>query len=356
MPRILVTVPKLNILGGVSSFWNALLPEFKKKEVIEMRTLEIGGHGKNPFGPLLDQWKFLKSVKKADLVLINPSLGARSFFRDGLFAKQLGIKKIKFAVFFHGWDLDFEKKVSNNYVGLFKGTFAKAEQMFVLSKEFESKLREWGYTGKISVETTTIENNLVQSFSLTEKNESIVNDEKLRILFMSRLVKEKGIYETIDAFRKLKMSVPNIELLIAGDGVERELVVNETKNDSDIIVLGHVGGEKKRDVLMKSHVYCLPSYTEGLPTSVLEAMAFGMPVITTPVGGLKYFFKDKEMGYFVNLKKKEDMVHRLKDLISNTERMVTIGNYNHEYALKYLTADKVANRLANSFVSIVERT
>lgn len=355
MAKILVTVPNLKTPGGVSSFWNALLPEFHLKKDLKVTPLEIGGHGKNPLGPFLDQWKLMSSLKKVDLVVLNPSLGGRSFFRDGLFAKQLAVRNRKFVVFFHGWDLDFERKVTKSYVGFFKGSFAKAEQIFVLSKDFETKLREWGYTGKISIATTTIERGLIAGFSIKDKSEHIRNSGKLRILFMSRLVKEKGIYETIEAFRKLQLSFPNTELFIAGDGAEMEMVANETKNDADIVLLGHVEGDKKRDLLMKSHVYCLPSYTEGLPTSVLEAMAFGMPVITTAVGGLKYFFKDKEMGYFVDLKKKEDMVHRLKDLISDTEKMVTIGTNNHGYALNYLTSDKVAHRLAESFNNIIGR-
>lgn len=356
MAKILVTLPHLNSLGGVSSFWNALLPEFRARKEFEIIPLEIGGHGKNPFGPLVDQWRLLKSVNKVDLCVLNPSLGARSFFRDGLFAKQLALRKRKFAIFFHGWDEDFEQMVTKRYIPLFKGTFAKAEQIFVLSKDFESKLREWGYTGVVTVVTTTIEGSLIQDFSISEKMNDLRSTDKMRLLFMSRLVREKGIYETIDAFRKLRKSVPNLELLIAGDGKEMHRVVNETQNDADIEILGHLTGSKKREVFKNSHVYCLPSYTEGLPTSVLEAMVFGMPVITTPVGGLKYFFKDKEMGYFVDLKEEEDMAERLKDLILDRERMVRMGLYNHEFALNNLTANKVAERLANSFASMIVRS
>ncbi len=107
--NLLVTIPNLSSPGGVIFFWQALFPHLKDNSKIDLRIVEVGGYGKNIFRAIDDQRNFKKQISSnVDLVILNPSLGFKSFFRDALFAKKLIRKKIPFVVFFHGWDLDFE--------------------------------------------------------------------------------------------------------------------------------------------------------------------------------------------------------------------------------------------------------
>ena len=205
--KILITTPKRNLptSGGVSNYWNSILPELKKKDHFNILDFEIGGHGKNPFGPILDQLKFRNKInKKVDLTILNPSLGPRSFFRDSLFAKQLNQKRIPFIVFFRGWNFDFESKVNKKFKRIFLNTFGKAKVIIVLSPDFKSRIREWGYEGDIIIETTTVDSNLLRDFSIKDKLNSLTESQKIKILFLSRLLKEKGIYDLLEAFNRLK--------------------------------------------------------------------------------------------------------------------------------------------------------
>ena len=349
--KITVTVPKLTSPGGVSSFWNALLPEFIKFEDLDLTVLEIGGHRKNALGPIIDQWNFSKFKNRdVDLVILNPSLGFRSFFRDVLFAKQLVKKKVPFVVFFHGWNLDFEKKVDVKYSRLFLGSLGKAEKIFVLSSDFKKKLQQWGYKGDIIIQTTTVNNNLLKDI---EYNQDFKINEELSILFLSRLLKEKGVYETIAAFRGIKKNNPGIQLIIAGEGKEYSNLESLIRNDNDILMVGHVEGKEKIRLFKKCHVYCLPSYSEGLPTSVLEAMAFGIPVITTRVGGLNDFFKDGEMGYLVEPKNVKQLEYKLSALISNKDLLVKIGEFNYQYAHNNIISPIVAKRFYKQILEVL---
>ena len=161
--QILVTVPKLSLPGGVSAFWNALLPEFHKMDQVHFKTLEIGGHGKNVFGPVIDLWNLRKATKlSTDLILLNPSLGSRSFFRDAFFAKYLIRKNIPFVVFFHGWNLQFEERINKKYISFFQNSLGRAKKIFVLSSDFKEKLLAWGYQGEIVVATTTVDAKLLK--------------------------------------------------------------------------------------------------------------------------------------------------------------------------------------------------
>lgn len=341
---VIVTVPKLTLPGGVSAFWNALLPEFHKLDDVRFRTLEIGGHGKNVFGPLIDIWNLRKATKaSADLIILNPSLGSRSFFRDAFFAKYLIRNNIPFVVFFHGWNLQFEERIDKKYISFFQNTLGKARKIFVLSSDFKEKLLAWGYQGEVVIATTTVDAKLFEKQVVLKEDNS--NQDTLKILFLSRLIRGKGIYETIKAFENLRNNKFNVQLIIAGSGEESETIKSLVEHNEHIILTGHVEGQDKIELYKNCTLYCLPSYSEGLPTSILEAMSFGKPVITTPVGGLKSFFQDGVMGFFVQPKDADDLEVKLRILLKDQALRKKIGKFNFDYAHQHIMSDKVAKKM-----------
>jgi len=349
--NILMTVSNLKLTSGVSAFWNSLFDAFGEYEDIKFKPLEIGGHGWNVFGALTDQWKFHKALdENVNFTLLNPSLLNRSFFRDGFFAKQLIRKNLPFVVFFHGWELDFEEEVEQKHIEFFLNSFAHAKIIFVLSEDFKKKIIEWGYKGKVIVEITNADAKLTEDFSLKDRETIWEASKKVRILYLARLIKEKGAFELVEAFEKLQKKFNNIELVIAGDGedfVELQELVKDKKN---IILTGDTRGEDKVELFKNSHIYALPSYYgEGLPTSVLEAMLFGLPVITSEVGGLKYFFQDEKMGYKVEPKNVDQLVEKLELLLEDRTNMKRISEYNFNYAKANVTNEVMAKRLYPKF-------
>lgn len=351
---ILITLPKLSLSGGVSSYWSSLMPILENYEDLNIETLEIGGHGKNIVGPFFDQWNFYKKTNtNIDLVFLNPSLGSKSFFRDAFFARRLAKKNISFLVFFHGWSLDFEKKVDEKYINFFLRSLGQAKKIFVLSKDFKNKILEWGYQGDVVIETTNVDNTLLKDFSIEEKFDQVKTVKKIKILFLARLLREKGVFETVEAFESLLKKFKNIELIVAGDGKDYEELKTRVETNENIVVVGYVQGEDKIDLFRKSHIYCLPSYSEGLPISILEAMAFGLPVVTTDVGGLKEFFKDEKMGYFVQPKEVKQLSEKLELLLSDLDKVIEIGKYNYQYANEKLLNTVVAERIHQYMKSVL---
>ena len=348
--NLLVTLRReLITQGGVRAYWNALLSKKSSFNDFNLTVFEMGGIGKNKFRFFSDQIRFRRRVKNdVDLVFLNPSLGFKSFIRDGLFALQLSKNKIPFVVFFHGWDLDFEKKVSNNYTKFFLNSFGRAKKIFVLSEDFKNKIETWGYKGEVVVETTNVDATLLDNFDIKNKLNDIEITKKIKILFLARLLKEKGVFETVNVFRELDKKYSNLELIIAGVGEDYEELKEYVKMDKNIIVKGHVQGNDKVDLFTNAHIYSFPTfYGEGLPTSILEAMAFGIPVITTNMGGLKYFFKDQKMGYLVEPRNEDQLKEKMELLILNKNIMTDISKYNSNYANDYLLSDVVAKRINN---------
>ena len=343
--KILIPMPNKVYKGGICSYWSAIFTSFKKFNNIDFEIVKIGNRGKNIFGPPIDQWMFHKAAhSKIDLVVLNPSILNKAFFREAMFAQQLLMKKIPFIAFFHGWDLDFEKRVDKYYTKVFMKTYAKADKIIVLSPEAKEKIIEWGYKGEVHIETTIVDSALIDDFSFEKRIESQDFSKRIKILFLARMQKEKGIYELIEAFQKLQYEFPKLELILAGNGTDFEEVKSHIVDVKNIKLLGHVEGLEKAKVFRESDIYCLPSYSEGLPVSVLEAMAFGLPVITTNVGGLKYFFKE-DMGYTSIPKDVDDLIQKLRLLLLAQSKMNKIGKFNFDYAQKNLASDRVSKRL-----------
>nr|WP_319392938.1 glycosyltransferase family 4 protein [uncultured Desulfobacter sp.] len=361
MQKILLVRPNPEGLGGVSSYYKAVMPHLidSKYEII---SLEIGSVQKSFINihPLVDQIRYAIALKKnPDLVHINPSLGWKSFIRDALFvllAKRNGIKVL---TFFHGWDNDFAKIVDKYFSGFFKATFAKSDSFIVLANSFKSKLRQWGTQPSVRVSTTVVDEQLLTDFSIRKKLDRMKNEKEVKILYLARLEKTKGVFDVVDSVKILIDKGVNVSLAITGDGPLLEELRVYIKSlglpRQTISLLGYVRGEDKIRALTESSIYCFPTYFgEGLPTSVLEAMAFAMPVITTSVGGLADFFQDGKMGVVVKPKNGHEIAESIEKLVKNRNKLVSMAEYNYGYAQQYLLGPKVATFLKQTYEETIK--
>jgi glycosyltransferase involved in cell wall biosynthesis len=358
---VLLTLPGLGEQGGVASFFNGVLPWIGQSRVTP---LEIGGGraAGGRFHPILDQLRFFKAAKKLkpDLVHLNPSLSFKCLLRDGLFAWQARRMGIPVLVFWHGWDNSFEKRLNGRYRRFFDASFGKAEGFIVLASSFERTLRDWGVTAPIHRETTNVEDSLLENVDPLSKWSNPNDCTEFKILFLARLERAKGVLETVQAVKLLLRRNFPVRLTIAGDGSLRaeleQFVQNLGLSTEQVHLAGHISGEDKRRVLSTHHIYCLPSsHGEGLPTSVLEAMAFGMPVLTREIGGLADEFEDGKMGTLIEGTSAEEIADSLEALIADPAQMAAIGRYNSARAKERYMASVVATRLENIYESTIQR-
>ena len=121
----------------------------------------------------------------------------------------------------------------------------------------------------------------------------------------------------------------------------------------DVIFTGYITGEEKNKAFSQAHVYVLPTWGEGMPISVLEAMAYGLPVITRPVGGIKDFFNDGKMGYVTESRDPECFAELLESVMLNPEQALNMSNFNRNYAEEHFSADKVAGRIKRIYAELI---
>ena len=164
------------------------------------------------------------------------------------------------------------------------------------------------------------------TFTQTQKDElrdslNIQKDDFV-LLFVGRVVKDKGINELIQAFSILDKKYNNLKLLIVGD-FEEHLNPIESKSieimrsNQNII---QVGFQKDvRPYLGVSSLFVLPSYREGLPNSLLEAGSFGIPLLATDINGCNEVIRDRENGILIKPKSVESLVDGISLLVENKQ-------------------------------------
>lgn len=360
--RILLTCTDIKKQGGVANYFLVIRKHFR----LQVDYLKIGSPPNSEhlasrvLRLLRDYINLIKTIKSKqynyDIVHLNPSLNFKAVVRDGLSILISVFYGKKVIIFFHGWCKKFEQSLNNSLLlWLFKWVYGKSDAFIVLANDFKHRLISWGFQQPIYLETTLVDDSLIHNFNIHKKLARYPAQPELFLLFLARVEKSKGIYETIDSIQILGAQFDNVELIVAGDGSELNLVKDYVKQKSlsNIHFTGFVEGNNKRKIFLKSDIYCLLSHGEGMPTSVLEAMAFGLPVITRPVGGLMDFFEHGKHGIITESNDPKEIARLIGSLILDRHLITTISKYNHAYAKKKFLASQGVKRLENIYTAVI---
>jgi glycosyltransferase involved in cell wall biosynthesis len=141
------------------------------------------------------------------------------------------------------------------------------------------------------------------------------------VLFLGRLGNGKGTYDLLAAIRRIVDRHPNVKVILGGDGeVERTRdAVRQLGLDENVEVRGWVNATAKAQLLAQAAIYVLPSYAEGLPMSVLEAMSTGLVVVATQVGGIPEAVTNGIEGWLVPPGDVDALAQALDSLLSNAD-------------------------------------
>ncbi len=150
--------------------------------------------------------------------------------------------------------------------------------------------------------------------------------DNLKLLFLGWIEKNKGIYDILKAAEILKNE--NMEWIIGGNGSEFENAKKWVTHHGlgNIVKLeGWILNERKLDLLRSSHIFVLPSYREGLPNALLEAMQAGLAVISTNVGGIPDVIKNDINGFLIEPGDYQLLATHIKSLSTDMKKIETLG-------------------------------
>ncbi len=228
--------------------------------------------------------------------------------------------------------------------------FKKTDAITVISEYLAEYVRSQNSKVPISIIPNGVD---LEKFKV--KSEKLkMTDQNSKIITVSRLVEKNGVGDLIDAMVMVRDEIPDAELMIIGDGPLKESLkfkVESLKLENNVKFLGEISYDSIPEHLAEASIFVRPSLSEGLGTAFLEAMAAGLPVIGTPVGGIPDFLKDGETGLFCRVADSKDLAEKIVKILKDgqlRERIITNA--------KALVAEKYDwNIIANKFAQIYER-
>ena len=172
------------------------------------------------------------------------------------------------------------------------------------------------------------------------------NKKEFTLLYFARVAKEKGVEELLRAFKKVSESY-SIRLVFVGNGEYFEQIKELVKKldlEQKVALEGICTDEqKKRNYFLNADMYILPTYHEGFPRTLYEAMIFGTPIITTFVGGIPALMKDKYNCIEIEPKSEESIVEGLEYAMNNYEAMIRYAKNGFDTVSKIVDVNRLSH-------------
>lgn len=346
--RVLFVVPSFELIGGVSNHYIGMKDYWR----CDFRYCTQGRRKNKPAYLCLlpDFFVYLYQllVFRPQLVVINPSFGWYMLLRDGIYLLTAKIFRKKVITFMHGWEIPFANRVEKS-PRLFNWVYGFSSLMYVLYSEYRKQLERMAFPSPVKLTTTKVDDKLLEGFDVAVRQRPTKT-----LLFLARIARDKGVFVALDAFSLLTKEFPGLSFLIVGDGEHyAEAKAYASEKGLNVQFVGPKFGAELAAQFAEGDIYVLPTYFEGMPTSVLEAMAFGLPVITSPVGGTVDFFVEGEMGFLISESDAQIYADRIAKLLRDRTLYDHMVKTNYTYAHRHFLASTIAPKLEADFEQVL---
>lgn len=247
-----------------------------------------------------------------------------------------------------GWSLDVQE------ISFFKRYWVafllKFPRLFAASGENWVRFLKDHYVGDDRI--FTIHYWLPKVFRVAEKPKVLLAGDPIKFIFVGWMIKEKGLYEILAALKELLRKY-EFHFIFIGGGTLLEVVNEEIKTlewGQNVLALGWVSPEQLEHELSAAHVFVLPSYSEGFPMSLIEAMTKGLPAICTDVGGISDSLKDGVNGFLIPPQDVDSLKKAMEFYICNPDSVEKQSLATLDIVRENHDADKNCGLLFNSLL------
>ncbi len=254
----------------------------------------------------------------------------------------------KLVVCFRGWDITAHLNNTNthDYIAMLK----KVDLCLPVCEVFKKNLITLGYPAeKIAIVHSAID---CKRFRFYPRR--FPNTKTIKILAINRLVEKKGTEYAIKAVAQLLIKYPHLEFTIVGGGpLESKLrsLIKKLHAENNIKLIGWRNQEEVITLLQQADIFVLPSITagnndqEGIPNALKEAMAIGLPVVSTYHSGIPELVKDGISGFLVPERDVLALTSKLEYLINNPNQRVKMGIEGRLFVENFFNRDKENEKL-----------
>ena len=316
--RVLMVGPDRSVHGGISGVVNNYY-DAGLNRMIDLCYIGTMVEG-TKFRKLLQAVKayicFLSKLPHYDIAHINMASDS-SYFRKSVFIRTAKLCRKKVVIHQHGGNFPefYEQELSERGRQRVRKILSMGDAFLVLGTAWMDF-----FGAIIGKERITV---LPNAIRLPEQKKKQYGVRK--ILYMGRLCKAKGIGELLTIMPELKAHYPDIRLYLAGIWEDAELKTQAGALKDYVVDLGWIGGTQKQQYLEECDIFVLPSYFEGQPVSVLEAMANACGIVTTKTGSIPDMIIEGDTGMFAVPKDAKTLEQSLSKLLADSELCRMLG-------------------------------
>ena len=344
--RVGMIGPGLDVPGGMTAVHRTWLRS-RAFEAVEVEYFESMGEGSflEKIGKnILGQSRFIRAIAsgyRPDIFHIHVA-DRRSFYRKLTYFKQAALTGVPVVVHIHGAVFEAFHDAHPANAASIRHMFTRAAAVLVLHQKIYEKSLKWaGETGHVEILYNPVE---LHSFDPPAERPV---DQPPTVLMMGEIGERKGAFDLIETIPSVLSQVPNARFRFAGNGETDKLqaMADDLGITEHVDVMGWTAGDDKIQAFRTADVYCLPSYAENLPVSVLEAMAARLPVVGTPIAGTPEEIIEGETGFMVDPGDKDALADRLVRLLVDPDLRKKMGDAGRARAEAHFDNEVVCNRL-----------
>lgn len=354
--KVVIFSPALNAVSGVSTHVNMLLGSSLTRH-FQLMHFQVGREGREE-GRLQRLARFIFSPiqlavflirYRPDVVHINTSMNLNAFWRDLsylIIARLLGRRVVNQ---FHSGSSP--KSLFSNPLLLFvlKRFLLASHVVTVLSSEAQRSHK--AFDDRVPVEL--VPNAIDTTGLLDVVRPPRVDGAPLKLVFVGRIVRSKGLFDSLEALKLLKDEGLKFSLQIAGSGPDEAAVrarIDSLGLANEVTMLGPVFGDAKSKLWLASDVQVFPTYhNEGLPYSILESLAAGCVPVTCSVAAIPDVMQDGVHGLFVPARDPSAVAAAIRRLVADPEELLRMSLAGRRRVAEQYTVDRLAARFGEIY-------
>ncbi len=338
------------VLKGIGLF----VVNFHKSPRLLLKSLNLSQYGLQAVSLWL-MYSAISLINKQPYDIIHCQFGTQGY--RGMFFKNVSHPTPKLIVMFRGHDISryVQEQGDRVYDEIFK-----SGDFFLANCEFfrQRVIQLGGNPERVAVHRSGLD---CSKFKFIPRQ--LNADGIIRIATTGRLVEKKGIEYAIRAVAQQAQVYPKLEYQIIGDGVLKEhlqTVIQQLNAESFIKLVGWKNEQEIIEILEQSHLFIAPSITaqdgnQDAPINVLkEAMAMGLPVISTYHGGIPELVEDGVSGFLVPERNTEALAEKLGYLIEHPERWIKMGEAGRAYVEQHYDIHRLNDKLVQLYQRLLD--
>jgi len=343
-----IAIPKNKVRRLFQSF-RFIFKLFRKNTWPIIHSLDIFKYGRKAASLTL-LFQIIPFLEKGPYDIVHCHFGPCGNF--GALLKDLKATKGKIITTFHGYDLSKYLHSSKN--GVYEYLFGKGDLFLPISGNWQEKLIELGCNQeKIVVHRMGID---ATKFAFNPRKPKF--EDNVQLVTIARLVEKKGVEVGIQAVATVLKKFPNLEYKIIGDGPlknQLERLIEDLKIGVSVQLLGWKEQDEVVEIMKSADILLAPSVTshdgdqEGIPVVLMEALAQGLPVVSTYHSGIPELVQDENSGLLVRERDVNGLVDKLEYLLVHQEIWAEMGKKGRSQVEKNYEINKLNDQLVDLY-------